>query len=66
MLDIDVKAAAETALGKTLEQNLLSVVFDYEGNLWFATGGFRIYPERAQQGVVGYIAHAAIEGHPAR
>ena len=61
VLDIDVKAAAETALGKTLEQNLLSVVFDYEGNLWFATGGFRIYPERAQQGVVGYIAHAAIE-----
>ena len=48
-------------LGKTLEQNLLSVVFDYEGNLWFATGGFRIYPERKQQGVVGYIAHEAID-----
>ena len=60
VLDIDIKAAAEEALGKTLEQNLLSVVFDYEGNLWFATGGFRIYPERAQQGVIGYIAHEAI------
>ena len=46
VLDIDIKAAAEEITGKTLDQNLLSVVFDYEGNLWFATGGFRIYPER--------------------
>ena len=61
LLDIDIKAAAEAALGKTLEQNLLSVVFDYDGNLWFATGGFRIYPERGQQGVMGYIAHSAID-----
>ena len=61
VLDIDIKAAAETALGKELTQNLLSVVFDYDGNLWFATGGFRIYPEREQQGVLGYIAHSAIE-----
>ena len=61
VLDIDIKAASEAALGKTLEQNLLSVVFDYEGNLWFATGGFRIYPERKQQGVVGYIDHQAID-----
>ena len=61
VLDIDIKAAAEAALGKTLEQNLLSVVFDYEGNLWFATGGFRIYPEREQQGVMGYIARSAID-----
>ena len=61
VLDIDIKAAAEAALGKELGQNLLSVVFDYEGNLWFATGGFRIYPERAQQGVLGYIARSAID-----
>lgn len=61
VLDIDIKAAAEASLGKTLEQNLLSVVFDYEGNLWFATGGFRIYPEREQQGVIGYIACSAID-----
>ena len=61
VLDIDIKAAAEAALGKTLEQNLLSVVFDYDGNLWFATGGFRIYPEREQQGVMGYIARSAID-----
>ena len=61
VLDIDIKAAAEAALGKALGQNLLSVVFDYEGNLWFATGGFRIYPQRAQQGVMGYIARSAID-----
>ena len=61
VLDIDIKAAAETALGKALGQNLLSVVFDYEGNLWFATGGFRVYPQRAQQGVMGYIARSAID-----
>ena len=61
VLDIDIKAAAEEKLGKTLDQNLLSVVFDYDGNLWFATGGFRIYPERKQQGAVGYISHTAIQ-----
>ena len=61
VLDIDIKAAAEAALGKTLDQNLLSVVFDYEGNLWFATGGFRIYPDRKQQGTFGYVSRAAID-----
>lgn len=61
VLDIDIKAAAEAALEKTLDQNLLAVVFDYEGNLWFATGGFRIYPDRKQQGAMGYISRTAID-----
>lgn len=61
VLDVDIKAVAEAVLGKTLDQKLLSVVFDYEGNLWFATGGFRIYPERKQQGAVGYISREAID-----
>ena len=61
VLDIDIKAAAEAALGKTLDQNLLAVVFDYEGNLWFATGGFRIYHDRKQQGAMGYISRTAID-----
>lgn len=60
VLDIDIKTLAEAALGKTLDQNLLSIVFDYEGNLWFATGGFRIYPDRMQQSVMGYITCDAI------
>lgn len=61
VLDIDIKAIAEKVLGKTLDQNLLSVVFDYDGNLWFATGGFRIYPDRKQTGAVGYISRKAID-----
>ena len=61
VLDIDIKAAAEEKLGKTLDQNLLSVVFDYDGNRWFATGGFRINPERKQQGAFGYISREAID-----
>lgn len=61
VLDIDIKAAAEEKLGKTLDQNLLSVVFDYDGNLWFATGGFRIYPDRKQQGALGYVSRTAID-----
>ena len=61
VLDIDIKAVAEEKLGKTLDQNLLAVVFDYEGNLWFATGGFRIYPDRQQQGAIGYISRTAID-----
>ena len=61
VLDIDIKAVAESVLGKTLDQNLLSVVFDYDGNLWFATGGFRIYPDRKQQGAIGYISRTAID-----
>lgn len=61
VLDIDIKAAAEAILGKTLDQNLLSVVFDYDGNLWFATGGFRIYPDRGQQEAIGYISRSAID-----
>lgn len=60
VLDIDIKAAAEKVLGKTLDQNLLSVVFDYDGNLWFATGGFRIYPSRNQTGAMGYVSRSAI------
>ena len=61
VLDINIKEAAERVLGRSLEQNLLSIVFDYDGNLWFVTGGFRIYPSRGQQGAMGYISRAAID-----
>ena len=61
VLDINIKEAAERVLGRSLEQNLLSIVFDYDGNLWFVTGGFRIYPSRGQQGAMGYISHNAID-----
>ena len=55
------KQRQKSSSGKTLDQNLLSVVFDYDGNLWFATGGFRIYPDRQQQGAIGYISRTAID-----
>lgn len=61
LLDIDVKAEAEKALGKELEQNLLSITYDFDGNLWFVTGGFRIYPDRKQTGTAGYISQNAIQ-----
>ncbi len=61
VLDIDIKMLAEQALGKTIDQNLLSVTFDYDGNLWFVTGGFRIYPDRGQTGMMGYITRTAID-----
>lgn len=61
LLDIDVKAEAEKALGKELEQNLLSITYDFDGNLWFVTGGFRIYPDRKQAGAVGYLSKDGIE-----
>lgn len=61
LLDIDINAAAETTLGRKIDQNLLSIVFDYEGNLWFTTGGFRIYPDRQQTGIFGYLSRNAID-----
>lgn len=61
VLDVDVMSLAETALGKSIDQNLLSVVYDCEGNLWFVTGGFRIYPDRGQTGMMGYISREAID-----
>lgn len=61
VLDVDIMSLAEEALGKSIDQNLLSVVCDYEGNLWFVTGGFRIYPDRGQTGMMGYISREAID-----
>lgn len=61
VLDIDVVSAALEALGPDIDKNLLSIVYDYEGNLWFATGSFRVYPDRNPAGFVGYVERAAIE-----
>lgn len=56
VMDIDLMAQAEAQLAEEIDQNLLSIVYDYEGNLWFTTGGFRIYPDRGDQGFIGYIS----------
>ena len=59
--DIDIKKLVESVIDRQTDQNLLAVTYDYEGNLWFVTGGFRIYPDREQVGYIGYIEAQAIE-----
>lgn len=56
LAEIDVLSAARRALGEEIDRRLLSIVYDYEGNLWFVTGGFRINPERDPAGFVGYLS----------
>ncbi|WP_297210068.1 hypothetical protein [uncultured Flavonifractor sp.] len=61
LLDINVMEQAAAHLGEGFDQNLLSIVYDYEGNLWFTTGGFRIYPDRQSQGFLGYISRSYMQ-----
>lgn len=61
ILDIDVAAQAKKLLGNNIDTNLLSIVYDYCGNLWFVTGGFRIYPDRNPAGFMGYISNEYIQ-----
>ena len=56
IMDIDIVSAAVKALGEDIDRRLLSIVYDYEGNLWFVTGGFRVYPDRDPAGFIGYIS----------
>ena len=55
VLDINIKEAAERVLGRSLEQNLLSIVFDYDGNLWFATGYIYGFEQDVDSGMWQYI-----------
>lgn len=59
--DIDVVGEATKALGEDIDTRLFSIVYDYSGNLWFVTGGFRIYPDRDPAGFVGYISREYME-----
>ena len=61
ILDVDVSSQAKKVLGEDIDPNLLSVVYDYSGNLWFVTGGFRIYPDRSADGFLGYLFSDYIE-----
>ena len=56
VMDVDIVEQAVKALGEDIDQRLLSVVYDYQGNLWFTTGGFRIDPGRDPAGFLGYIS----------
>lgn len=61
IMDVDVSSLAVKLFGEDIDTNLLSIVYDYEGNLWFVTGGFRIYPDRNPAGFMGYISREYIE-----
>ncbi len=61
ILDVDVTQAAQEVLGKDVDTRLLSIVYDYEGNLWFVTGGFQIHPNRDPAGFLGYLSREYID-----
>lgn len=60
-LDVDIVTAAKAALGDDIDTNLLSTVMDYDGNLWFVTGGFHIDPAHAKDGFFGYLDRSYID-----
>ncbi len=61
LLDVDIVSEAVAALGDDIDTNLLSIVYDYDGNLWFVSGGFRKNPEYSDDGFVGYLSRTYIE-----
>ncbi|WP_156136422.1 hypothetical protein [Candidatus Soleaferrea massiliensis] len=40
VLDVDVLSPALERLGEDIDRNLLSIVFDYRGNLWLSPAVF--------------------------
>lgn len=61
ILDVDIVAGAVEAFGEEIDQNLLSVTYDYEGNIWFVTGGFHKNPAYSKAGFLGYLDRAYID-----
>ncbi len=62
ILDVNVAAAAQKVLGQDIDTRLLSIIYDYSGNLWFVTGGFQIHPRRDPAGFLGYLSREYIDG----
>lgn len=61
VMDVDIVSAAKDVLGTETDTNLLSIIYDYQGNLWFTTGGFRIDPSRYAPGFLGYLSREYID-----
>lgn len=61
LMDVDVVSEAVKVLGEDIDKNLLSIVYDYEGNLWFVSGGFRKNPQYSQDGFMGYLSRDYID-----
>ncbi len=60
-LDVDVVSAAVGTLGEDIDKNLLSIAYDYAGNLWFVTGGFHKNPSYSKAGFAGYLEREYID-----
>lgn len=68
MLDVNIVEVAVAKLSDDAEnpngmdENILSLVYDYEGNLWFTSGGFLMDPTNtdAKQGFYGYLSQEYI------
>lgn len=60
-LDVDVVSGAADVLGEDIDRNLLSIAYDYEGNIWFVTGGFHKNPSYSKAGFVGYLEREYID-----
>ncbi len=60
-LDVDILSGAVKAMGNDIDQNILSIAYDYEGNLWFVTGGFHKNPAFSKSGFVGYLEREYID-----
>lgn len=61
ILDVDIVSGAVKALGEDIDQNLLSLTYDYEGNIWFVTGGFHKNPAYSKAGFWGYLEREYID-----
>ncbi len=61
ILDVDVVTPAKAALGDDIDTNLMSIVYDYDGNLWFVTGGFHKNPAYSSTGFTGYLEREYID-----
>lgn len=61
VLDVDIVGGAIKALGDDIDKNLLSLVYDYNGNLWFVTGGFHKNPAYSKAGFWGYLDREYID-----
>ncbi len=61
ILDVNVTQVAQSVLGEDIDTRLLSIVYDYKGNLWFVTGGFQIHPQRDPAGFLGYLSREYID-----
>lgn len=61
LLDVDLIGPARSQLGDDVDDELLSIVYDYDGNLWFATGGFHMDPAVSKDGLAGYLERTCID-----